>query len=248
MIAFSGRAAAAAVMLAALSLPAHAGLVTDGNFTSVTAVDGGVTPGGVCYQTTPTSACSTLGGWTNTDGYTFISNSANLGLSAYGNYNVALDAFPTGPAGAPALGTNYLAVDGVAWGAPRGTISQTLSGLTVGDHYAVTFWQAAAQQTAHSGATTEQWVVSLGSQTDYSTLMNTPSQGTYAWNQQTLVFTATLASEVLTFTSLGTPDGDPPFVLLDDVSATDIPEPSAIAALSAGMAMLLLRRRTRAAS
>ena len=237
----------AAFAAVGLALPAQATTITNGDFTSFSSSNGGKQPGGVCYQTTPSAACTNLGGWTNTDGYTFISNSANLGVSAYGGYTVALDAFPTGPSGAPTLGQYYLAVDGVAWGAPRGALSQTLNGLTMGDHYSVSFWQAAAQQSTYSGATTEQWQVSFTgggfTQNGFSTLMSTPSKGTYGWNYQTLNFVATAASETISFYALGTPNGDPPFVLLDDISISDIPEPSTLAAIGTGMLALLAHRR-----
>ena len=238
-----------AMALAAFAVvPANATTIVDGNFSSTSTTNGGTVPGGVCYSGAP-DACVTLAGWTNTDGYTFVSNAATLGKSAFSGGTVTLDAFPSGPAGAPTLGQNYLAVDGVAFGAPRGTISQSLSGLTVGDHYAVTFWQAAAQQSGYTGATTEQWQVTFsgtsGTQTGFSTLMSTPSQGTHAWNQVTLDFTATTAIETLAFYALGTPVGDPPFVLLDDISISDVPEPSTLAAMGAGLVILMVKRRRR---
>jgi len=42
------------------------------------------------------------------------------------------------------------------------TLYQTVSGLVVGQSYAVSFYQAAAQFTDRTGKTTEQWDVSLG--------------------------------------------------------------------------------------
>jgi hypothetical protein len=237
-------------LAAALIVPAQATTitVTNGDFSSTSSVRGGHKPGGVCYQTNPSQACELLTGWTNTDGYSFISNVANLGNSAYQSNAVTLDALPATVPGGPTAGSYFLAVDGVAWGAPRGSISQTLSGLTIGEHYEISFYQAAAQQAGFTGATTEGWQVSLGNQTDYSTVMSTPSQGTHAWNKQTLDFTATSASELLSFYALGTPDGDPPFVLLDDIAILALPEPSTLAALGVGLIGLIALRRRRNAS
>lgn len=48
------------------------------------------------------------------------------------------------------------------------TISQTLTGLTVGQAYAVSFFQAAGQQAGFTGPTTEEWKVGLGSDYQYS--------------------------------------------------------------------------------
>src|SRR5664279_2516410 len=44
-------------------------------------------------------------------------------------------------------------------------IQQTLTGLTVGQSYTVTFWWAAAQQEGFNGATLQRWDVSFGSST-----------------------------------------------------------------------------------
>jgi hypothetical protein len=49
---------------------------------------------------------------------------------------------------------------------------------------------------------------------------------------------------VLTFLALGTPEHEPPVVLLADVSLTEIPEPTDVTLLATGMlGLLLLRRR-----
>lgn len=39
---------------------------------------------------------------------------------------------------------------------------QTLTGLTVGENYSLSFYQAASQQSGFSGDTTNQWIVALG--------------------------------------------------------------------------------------
>ena len=57
-----------------------------------------------------------------------------------------------------------------------------------------------------------------------------------------MTFTADAVNPVLTFLSVGTPDGLPPFALLDGVSLKAVPEPSA-ALLGALGALALLRRR-----
>ena len=123
---------------------------------------------------------------------------------------------------------------------------QTISGLTAGDSYQLTFYQAAAQQGGFFNPTTEQWQVSLGTQTEDSTLMTTPGGAFNPWSLQTMTFTATSASEVLNFLSLGTPSGVPPIALLASVSlapVAPVPEPSFFVLAGAGLLSVLGVRR-----
>jgi hypothetical protein len=116
---------------------------------------------------------------------------------------------------------------------------QTINGLVPGNSYTLTFYQAGAQQNGSSGATTAQWQVTLGSQTQLSTLMNAPSQGFAPWSLQTMTFQAPSASEVLTFLAMGGPYGRPPVSLIDDIVLTQsTPEPAP--AVLAGLAFCLL--------
>jgi hypothetical protein len=143
-------------------------------------------------------------------------------------------------------GGNFVALDGSA--TYRSAIMQTIGNLTVGDTYYVTFFQAGAQQNGSTGPTTEQFAVSLGSSTAYSTLMNDVQGGFVPWEKQTLAFVATSTSEVLSFLALGTPNGEPPVVLLDDVSMS-VPEPGTVAMLAAGvLGLMVARRRMRAST
>ena len=137
-------------------------------------------------------------------------------------------------------GGNFVALDGAA--NYRSAIMQTINNLTVGDTYYVTFFQAAAQQKGSSGATSEQFAVSLGGATDYSTIMNDTQGGFVPWEKQTLAFVATSSSEVLSFLALGLPNGEPPVVLLDGVSMS-VPEPGTIAMLGAGLLGLVMARK-----
>ena len=145
-------------------------------------------------------------------------------------------------------GGNFVEADGDPTYAHA--ITQTLNGLVVGNQYDVTFDQAAGQQNNFTGPTTEQWAVSLGADTQYSAKYSLPQGGVGAWQAQSLVFTATAASEVLSFLAVGTPNGAPPVSFLDGVSAVDVPEPGSLALIAAallGVGGLVLARR-RAAS
>ena len=160
---------------------------------------------------------------------------------------------------APPGGGNIIAADGAY---ESGSIYQTLNGLVPNAYYAVTFNFAGAQQQSFTGTTTEQWLVALGG----TALSTSPAAGTYqatsvlnnanqsftGWHSDTLTFKATAASEVLSFLASGTPNGEPPFALLADVSVAQVPEPG-VWAMSVGLGGFLLcwgtvrRRRARLA-
>jgi hypothetical protein len=75
-------------------------------------------------------------------------------------------------------------------------------------------------------------------------VMLNASGGFVPWTQQPLLFTASSTSEVLNFLSAGTPGGEPPVVLLADVSLDPVPEPASIA-LFAGGCLALWKTRNR---
>ncbi len=129
-------------------------------------------------------------------------------------------------------------------------ITQTLTGLTPGASYELSFYQALVQDVelfvTIPGPVTGFWQVSLGSNVlnsalmkgDGSTLTISP------WAQQTMVFTAQNATEVLSFLSVGT--GDPPLVLLDGVDMRELPEPGTLGLLAlSALAFGAVYRRTR---
>ncbi len=121
--------------------------------------------------------------------------------------------------------------------------------MTLGEPVSVGFWWAGAQLRPGSGPTTEQWQVSFGSQTQFTPVVNNASEGFTGWQYQTMSFTASGASDLLSFLAVGTPTGEPPFSLLDGVDV-EVPEPSSVL-LIAGVAVLaagLRKLRRRAAS
>jgi hypothetical protein len=134
-------------------------------------------------------------------------------------------------------GGNFLALDGASDYHGAG-ISQQITGLTVGNLYSVTFDWAAAQQHGFDGATTESLSVSLGSSTQSTSTFNLDSHAFSGWMTETFTFQATSASEALTFLANGTPDSQPPFVLLDGVNFSAVPEPSAAVLLGLGIVVL----------
>ena len=120
---------------------------------------------------------------------------------------------------------NFIAADGAF---QTGAITQTVNGLVAGNSYALTFyWGGAQEQGANfTSATTEKWTVALGNQSFVTPTVNVANKDFSGWMKQTFTYTATGTSEVLSFLAGGTPDGQPPFVLLGGVSMLQVPEPS----------------------
>jgi hypothetical protein len=158
-----------------------------------------------------------------------------------------------------------------------------VTGLTVGTTYTLTFYQAASQQTTFNGATTEQWIVALGgsgftvcagcgafnstfgsaestysdagAQIDTSPLMTTASHGLTDWNFVSLNFTATNASELLSFLAWGddgTTNNLPPMVFLTGANAPSgltTPEPGSVVLFGTillGVGLVIRRKRASA--
>ncbi len=244
--------AALVLGLGASGLARAGDLIMNGNFTSYTTGSVPLNPTG------PSQLVNDAGTSTLAQGYTSVSNWASTASGAGPEYNYTF--LYTGPGDtqgsyAPAYGTetyiwgtgngglntitpppgggNYIAMDGTS---PVNTpLYQMVSGLTAGQLYGVNFNWAAGQFAGFSGATTEQWQVSLGSQTLSTPTVNNPSHGFSGWMSQTLYFTATASSETLSFLSVGGPDTLPPCALLANVSMQSVPEPSAVVLLAIGL-------------
>lgn len=132
-------------------------------------------------------------------------------------------------------GGNFLGVDADY---ATATVSQTISGLTPGNTYTLSFTWAGSQFTDQSGATTQWWQVGFGGSSQDTTHTAVASRGFTGWQTATMTFTADGPSDTLSFQpkatpfTSGAPAGLPPFVLLDGVSLTPTaaPEPSTIIA------------------
>jgi len=189
----------------------------------------------------------TVPDWSFNDGYTFVvpdgtavytnlKAASGGSLVLYGNNQTESVNDPTGSGW-------FIAADGAFNVA---AIQQTLTGLTVGEQYTVTFYQAAGQQTGFSGSTSDQFQVSFGSESQESTLISINGTATEVtpWEEQSMTFTADSTSDVLSFLPQGNPgEPEPPFALLADVSVTAVPEPlsgfglGAIIALGLGVCL-----------
>jgi hypothetical protein len=157
------------------------------------------------------------------------------------------------------VGANYFAANGLTASSPDGgnfiaqdsafqdkAITQTISNLIVGQAYQVGFWWGAAQQSTFTGATYDQWQVSLGAETHSTAQINLANHGFSGWTQTVLTFTATSASEVLSFLAVGGPAGVPPFALLDGVTMVAVPEPATLMLFATALLALgvFARRRS----
>lgn len=210
--------AMASLLAPCLIQSAHANLVLNGGFESTT--------GGSSGQLGFSGFNATH--WSVPNGsYTFLYQSGQAdGPGSNGQYgNVQLWGPNNGsnnglPASSPA-GGNFIAQDSAF---QQGAIQQTISGLTVGAQYSVTFYYGAAQQYGWNGPTYGQWQVTFGGTTQSTSTLNIPDHGFSGWLSQTFNYTATSTSQVLSFFADGGPAGLPPFMLLDGV--TVVPEPS----------------------
>ena len=144
-------------------------------------------------------------------------------------------------------GGNFIALDGDS--DYDGSVSQTINGLTPGKVYSLKFNWAATQLINRTGDTTEQLKVTFGSDTAFTGVVANPSEGFTGWFGETFNFTATSSSQVLTFLSVGTPNGLPPVALLDSVSLTGgVPEAATWAMLIAGFGLVGATARRRRAT
>lgn len=168
-------------------------------------------------------------GWTsqrdenNNYGYTYVLNSstasssgspgeAKLRLWGPGKgANNGLSASPTGG--------NFIGADGAYH---VGKLTQTITGLIIGQSYQLSFNFAGAQEYGYHGPSTDGWQFGfLDQNIDQQTpMLNNVNHGFTGWQKQTFNFVATKASDTLYFLAMGTPAGQPPFSLLDSVSLT----------------------------
>jgi hypothetical protein len=239
-------ASATTVAALALGVSAHATqFVTNGDFTDLS--------NGLGQLTTNTVAT----GWSvPSGGYTFIFTQGDIpsegqygGLALWdaNNISVAHGAVNTWN-GLTASGVgNFAAIDGDFQDQP---LQQTISGLTIGKAYSLTYNYAFGQQLGFFGPTNQSLTVTLGS--DYNSTTSPvyplPGEGFSGWftGGSRNDFIATATTETLSFVA----NGDvavPPFALVSDVSITGVPEPTTWAMMILGLGGLgALARRRRA--
>lgn len=227
------------------AVPANAGpnILVNGDFSQIS-----INQSFQMYSNNNATNYVTVTGWTSA-GYNFLFlNGTGVTGGAYSpqysNYLRFWGAANGGDAsnswnGTSASGGNFIGADGAY---QTGPISQTLTGLTIGHQYLLSFNWAGAQQYTFTGPTTEGWIVSFGGQTFNTPVLNNVNHGFTGWQSSSLYFTATATTQTLSFLAVGTPNGTPPFTLLDAVNMQDIPEPRSLAMFAAGFAGLVAMR------
>ena len=121
-------------------------------------------------------------------------------------------------------GGNFIAMDGDY---EKAAVTQTVTGLTVGQTYRLTFnWGGGQEASTNYTQNTTHWLtVSMGGATILTTGTISLDHGYFSgWYSQSVNFTATATSETLSFLAGGTPTGQPPFTLLSNVDLEPIPE------------------------
>lgn len=259
--AFTRTLLASAVALAAGQALAAPNLVTNGNFeaTGVGQIDSVISGTGWTNSTV-------FNGFNNVSAFNFIVDTTaddalsgtSGGFPSENSGTLHTNIFVHGPGNGTnngftgsSNGGKFLGGDG---GYATGPVSQTINGLTVGHDYTLSFEWAGTQFTDQSGAYWVGWDGTFGSDTFSVGGPGTSvaSHGFKPWESASFTFTATSASQVLSFLATG-PSGLPPFSLLDGVSLVDVtivppppvPEPESIALMLAGGALLAGAKRRR---
>jgi hypothetical protein len=177
-------------------------------------------------------------GWTGGGSLIFVDSTSIPGAQAASHVYLTTYGNPSG-----SYSGNYVEADGNPM--YENSFSRLLTGLTVGQTYSLSFYQGASQQTGFNGATTNQWIVSLGTDPltvsasatpgfdQYSdpdpgasvvasTLMNVPSHGTVGFSYVTVSVTADATSDLLSFLAWGDNGSTanlPPMAFLAGVNA-----------------------------
>jgi hypothetical protein len=123
---------------------------------------------------------------------------------------------------------------------PGEGIKQDISGLTIGATYQVNFEQSISWSTNAGQGAGGHWDVVFGNETQQSAFMANPGSGiAFGWQNQGLIFTATAATQTLSFQNVPAVFGDRLSLGLDGVSISAIPIPAAVWLFGSGLIGLI---------
>ena len=216
------------------------------NFTGVTCTSG-VAPCNVEFDVNFAAGKNVVSNWTST-GYAiyFIAGKQTTQNAAGQFQGSGLEKLSLPSTQLSSQGGNFVGLDGDPNASFNASLSQTVTGFTVGQRYWFAFDWAASELQSRSGITNEKInFKAVGAVTDLnftSVTVTTPTQGFIPWRGESLSFVASSTTEVLTFLAQSTSTCLPPFVLLDGLTLSDVPEPGTIVLAGAGMAILMLLR------
>jgi hypothetical protein len=232
-----------ALMLAASPMAGAVDLISNGSFE----MNGGVGQLGVSTSAT---------NWSSSSGfpYNFILN-GNADVTGFtaSTGGTPSQRYLSGPNSTPSSNNGFGSSPdggyffGAQVGFQVGSLSQTVGGLTAGNDYELNFYWAEANLTGNSAPTTSAWSISFGSETGSTVGTSVASNGFSGWLNYTQTFTASSASQILSFSPTGSGIGG--FALLDGVSMREVtipvPEPStyALGAIATGVMAAIARRR-----
>jgi hypothetical protein len=212
-------------------------------------------------------------GWTGGNGLIFIDTPGGSSNPSSACGSIYLQTYGCPSTLAIPGGYNYVEADGNP--SFESGFSYNITGLTVGQTYTLSFYQAASQQTGFTGATTNQWIVSLGTagltdcagclgggNSSYANadstasivatpLMSVPSQGMVDWNYVSVSLTADATNQVLSFLAWGNNGNTanlPPMIFLAGVNSPaglTVPEPATLALFGIGLLGFGLARRSK---
>lgn len=131
---------------------------------------------------------------------------------------------------------------------PGEGIKQDISGLSIGTTYQVNFEQSISWSNNAGQGAGGYWDVGFGSEVRQSEFMANPGSGVaFGWQNQSLLFTATAATQTLRFQSVPAVSGDRLSIGLDGVSISAIPIPAAVWLFGSGIFGLIgMARRKKA--
>jgi hypothetical protein len=221
-------------------------MIQNGNFASTSPTKTVSTQFGTSY-----TAGNFITDWTGNNGYEIWYPSATAATSedALGQYTSTGNEHLWAAMAPPNGSSTFVGLDGDHSNGVASSISQMLTGLTVGENYTVSFNWAGAQMASRTGATTDMLAVSLSSgqwtNLNYNygaspaggcgwngtwqltCALSNASEGFTGWKWDSMTFTASSSSEWLNFLSVGSPSSLPPMALLTNVSLVQAPEPGA---------------------